>query len=93
MKSLQFKDGLLYTSITLKHGDKSVLVDDVIIVKETWNAKSLLNSKITRIDIIESIREWKAIYSQINTNEINNKYYANDLAGIGIDTETGYIRV
>lgn len=31
MNNLQFKDGLLYTSIILKHGDKSVLVDDVII--------------------------------------------------------------
>lgn len=31
MNNLQFKDGLLYTSITLKHGDKSVLVNDVII--------------------------------------------------------------
>lgn len=31
MNKLQFKDGLLYTSIILKHGDKSVLVDDVII--------------------------------------------------------------
>lgn len=31
MKNLQLKDGLLYTSITLKHGNKSVLVDDVII--------------------------------------------------------------
>lgn len=31
MNNLQFKDGLLYTSIILKHGEKSVLVDDVII--------------------------------------------------------------
>ncbi|WP_244834435.1 hypothetical protein [Clostridium sp. BJN0001] len=31
MNNLQFKDGLLYTSIILKHGDKSVLVENVII--------------------------------------------------------------
>lgn len=31
MNNLQFKDGLLYTSITLKHEDKSVLVNNVII--------------------------------------------------------------
>ena len=28
---MQFKGGLLYTSIILKYGDKSVLVEDVII--------------------------------------------------------------
>ena len=31
MENLQFKNGLLYTSIILKHGNKSVLVDNVII--------------------------------------------------------------
>ncbi len=31
MNKLKFKNGLLYTSITLEHGDKSTLVDDVII--------------------------------------------------------------
>ena len=31
MNNLQFKDGLLYTSITLQHGEKSVLIKDVII--------------------------------------------------------------
>ncbi len=31
MKKLQFKDGLLYTSVKLKHGDKEIAVEDVII--------------------------------------------------------------
>lgn len=31
MDQLQLKDGLLYTSIVLKHEDKHIVVDDVII--------------------------------------------------------------
>lgn len=31
MNRLQLRDGLLYTSVTLQHEDKSIVVDDVII--------------------------------------------------------------
>lgn len=55
--------------------------------------KRLVNSKITRIDIIEFCRNCKVVYSKLNTNELDHQIYTRNLIGIGFHTETWYIEI